>query len=64
MRVHLRDRVNLSQVDVLAVAERDDFVKAAQQLERVPVNLSSVGGSANGRNNPGNQLKGVDVYSG
>lgn len=62
MTVHLGDAADLSQVDVFSVSKRNDLVKGAQQLERVPVNLTSVGRSAGRRDNSGDQLKSVDVY--
>lgn len=62
MTVHLGDAADLSQVDVFSVSKRNDLVERAQQFERVPVNLTSVGRSAGRGDNPGDQLKSVNVY--
>jgi len=62
MTVHLRDAGDLGQVDVLAVTERNDLIKVAEQLERVPVNLTSICGSADRGYDARYQLKGIDVY--
>ena len=61
MRLHLEERPDLADGQVLAVAEGNNLVKGAEELVGISENLALVEGLAGAGDNLGKQVERVDV---
>ncbi len=61
MTVHLQERLDLADGQVLPVAQRDQLVKGAQKLVRIAQDLPFIKCSACAGDDLGKEVKGIDV---
>ena len=56
MRLHVEERLDLTQGEVLAVAQSNQLIEGAQKLESIAQNLTLVQTSADAGNNLGKEV--------